>query len=143
MPTPTGARAPLIDPAQLGDHLEDALDHWLAGTRGWLPAVDLIRLPSEVILRADLPGVRSEDLRIEVDAATLTISGERQADDPSGDASYLREQPRTGPFSRSLALPDPIDAARIDARLEDGALEVTLPLRPGSDTKSIQIRDGR
>ena len=140
MPTPTGRRAPPIDAAELRDHLEDALDHWFAGTRGWLPAVDLIRRPSELVLRADVPGVKSDDLRIEVDAAALTISGERQEPDAAEDASYLREERRSGPFSRSLALPTPIDAAKIDARLEDGVLEVILPLRPGADTKPIQIR---
>ena len=49
MPTPTGPRAPLTGTAELRDHLEDALDHWFAGTRGWLPAFDLIRHPSELV----------------------------------------------------------------------------------------------
>jgi HSP20 family protein len=60
--------------------------------------------------------------------------------DAAEEASYLREERRCGPFSRSLALPAGIDAAKLDARLEDGVLEVTLPLRPGSDTEPIQIR---
>jgi HSP20 family protein len=140
MPTSTGRRAPLIDAAELRDHLQDALDHWFAGTRGWLPEVDLIRRPSELVVRADVPGVKSDDLGIEVDAATLTISGQRHEPDAAEDASYLREERRGGPFSRSLALPARIDAAKIDARLEDGVLEVTLPLRPGSDTEPIQIK---
>jgi HSP20 family protein len=140
MSKPTGRRAPPIDPAGLRDHLEDALDHWFTGTRGWLPAVDLIRGPNELVVRADVPGVQSDDLRIEVDAATLTISGNRQEPDAAEDASYLRDERRGGPFSRSLALPAGIDAATIDARLEDGVLEVTLPIRPGSDTEPTQIR---
>jgi HSP20 family protein len=140
MPTPTGPRAPLIDTAELRDHLEDALDHWFAGTRGWLPEVDLARRPSELVVRADVPGVKSDDLVIEVDGATLTISGDRQEPDAAEDASYLREERRWGPFSRSLALPARIDATTTDARLEDGVLEVTLPLRPGSDTEPTQIR---
>lgn len=109
MPTPTGPRAPLIGTAELRDHLEDALDHWFAGTRGWLPAFDLIRRRSELVREAE-------------------------------DASYLREERRCGPFSRSLALPARIDATKIDTRLEDGVLEVTLPLRRGSDTEPTQIR---
>ena len=96
MPTPTGPRAPRIEAAELRDHLEDSLDHWFTGTRGWLPAVDLIRHPSELVARADVPGVKSDDLRI--------------------------------------------DATAIDARLEDGVLEVTLPIRPGPDSEPIQIR---
>ena len=139
MPTPTGPRAPPIGTAELRDHLEDALDHWFAGTRGWLPAFDLIRRPSELVLRADVPGVKFDDVRIEVDAATLTISGERPEPEAE-DASYLREERRCGPFSRSLALPARFDATKIDTRLEDGVLEVTLPLPPGSDTEPIQIR---
>ena len=143
MPTPTGPRAPLIGTAELRDHLEDALDHWFAGTRGWLPAFDLIRRPSELVLRADVPGVKFDDVRIEVDAATLTISGERPEPDEAEDATYLREERRCGPFSRSLALPARIDATKIDTRLEDGVLEVTLPLRPGSETEPTQIRPSR
>lgn len=65
--------------------------------------------------------MKFDDVRIEVDAATLT-------------------ERRCGPFSRSLALPARIDATKIDTRLEDGVLEVTLPLPPGSDTEPIQIR---
>jgi HSP20 family protein len=140
MPTPTGPRTPRIGTAELRDHLEDALDHWFAGTRGWLPAVDLIRRPSELVLRADVPGMKLDDVRIEVDGTTLTVSGERPEPNDAEDASYLREERRCGPFSRSLALPARIDAAQIDTRLEDGVLEATFPLRPESDTEPIQIR---
>jgi len=141
MPTPTGPKAPHIDTAELREHLEDALDHWFAGTRGWLPAVDLIRGPSEVLLRADVPGVKSDDLRIEVDGATLTISGERPEPDAAGEWSYLREERRCGLFSRSVALPGRVDAANVDARLEDGILEVTIPLRAGgSDAEPVRIK---
>jgi HSP20 family molecular chaperone IbpA len=142
MPTSTGPKTPPIDAAGLRDHLEDALDRWFTGTRGWLPAVDLIRGPSELVVRADVPGVKSDDLRIEVAGATLTISGDRQEPEAAEDGSYLREERRCGAFSRSLALPAPIDTAKSDARLEDGMLEVTLALRPGPgpDTASIQIR---
>jgi HSP20 family molecular chaperone IbpA len=83
------------------------------------------------------------DHRIEVDAATLTISGERPEPDEAEDASYLREERRCGPFSRPLALPARIDATKIDTRLEGGVLEVTLPLPPGSDTEPIQIRPSK
>ena len=140
MSKPTGRRAPPIHVAGLHDPLQDALDHWFTGTRGWLPAIDLIRGPNELVVRADVPGVKSDDLRIEVDAATLTISGERQEPDTAEDASYLRDELRRGPFSRSLALPAGIDATTIDARLEDGVLEVTLPLHPGSKTKPTKAR---
>jgi HSP20 family molecular chaperone IbpA len=79
-------------------------------------------MPTPTGPRAPLIGTAElRDHRIEVDAATLTISGER-------------------PFSRPLALPARIDATKIDTRLEDGVLEVTLPLPPGSDTEPIQIR---
>jgi hypothetical protein len=61
---PTGPRAPLIGTAELRDHLEDALDHWFAGTRGWLPAFDLIRRPSELVLTADVPGSDTEPIQI-------------------------------------------------------------------------------
>lgn len=142
MPMPPGRNAPPID-AGLRDHLEDALDHWFTGRRGWLPVIDLIRRTSELVVRVDVPGVKFDDLRIEIDAATLTISGDRHEPDAGEDASYLRDERRFGPFSRSLALPAGIDPRTIDTRLEDGVLEVTLLLRRGSDTEPTQIRPGQ
>jgi HSP20 family molecular chaperone IbpA len=144
MPAPRGPKAPPIDIAELRDHIEDALDHWFAGTRNWLPAVDLIRGPSEILMRADLPGVKRDDLRIDADGDTLTISGERPHPDLAGDWAYLRDERRCGPFSRSLALPGRIDGAKVDAKLTDGILEVTLPLQDGGpDTQPVRIRPTR
>ena len=112
------------------DHLEDALDHWFSGTRGWLPAVDVVRRPGKLIVRADLPGMRADELKVEVEDDLLTISGSREKPKEKPADEYLREDRRYGPFSRSIALPVGADAAKIEARAEDGVAEITIPLSP-------------
>lgn len=140
MPAPIRPTAPLIDADELRDHLENALDHWFSGTRRWFPAIDLIRRPTELVVLVDVPGLKSDDIRIEVAGGTLMISGERRESDLGEGGAYLREERRSGPFSRSIALPGGIDATKIDARVEDGLLVVTVPLSPETDTGPIQIK---
>ena len=98
-----------------------------AARRRWIPAIDLVESPAEYVLRADLPGLRSEDVKIEIEENVLTVSGERTARDEGGVDAYRRIERATGSFSRSLTLPAGIDAAAITARFADGVLEVHIP----------------
>jgi HSP20 family protein len=139
MPARSRVAPPLVDADELRDHLEDALDHWFSGTRGWSPAIDVIRRPGELLVLADVPGLKSQDFRIAVEGAALTIAGTRDDLDAGEGASYLREERRSGPFSRSVALPAAVDPARIEAKLEDGLLELTVPLPAESDPEPVRI----
>lgn len=99
------------------------------------PAVDIYGTQDEVLLVADLPGVRSEDLGIEFANDTLTVRGERKAE---GQAP----QARPVVFQRSFVVPKGIDAAAITAELKDGVLRVHLPKHESLKPRQIQVRAG-
>src|SRR5919107_582514 len=115
------------------------LDEMMGGTAGparrsgrqqgalaeWAPAVDALTKDSDLVIRAELPGVKHEDVDISLHDNVLTISGERRVEEEEERGYHIRER-RYGSFSRSLALPEGIDESKISARYEDGVLEVTV-----------------
>jgi HSP20 family protein len=98
-----------------------------ARLRNWVPAMDLVEEGEHYVLRADLPGVKQEDLEIEVQDNLLTISGERRARHEEDKRGYRRIERSFGSFSRSLALPEGTDPDSVDASFAEGVLEVTIP----------------
>jgi HSP20 family protein len=111
----------------------------------WAPAVDVATKDGDLVIRAELPGVKQEDVDITLQHNVLTISGERKAEqqEEKGDGYYVRER-RYGSFTRSLALPEGTDQSKIHARYENGVLEVTVQGAAPADTepkKRIQIEN--
>jgi HSP20 family protein len=98
-----------------------------AAAQRWLPAMDLVETEEHYLLKADLPGMREDDVAIEFNDGTLTISGERNAEYERKEKGFFRLERSFGKFSRSLTLPDGIDPDGIDAAFHDGVLEVTIP----------------
>jgi HSP20 family protein len=98
-----------------------------AAAQRWLPAMDLVETEDHYLLKADLPGMRQDDVAIEFNDGTLTISGERNAEYERKEKGFFRLERSFGKFSRSLTLPDGIDPDRIEASFHDGVLEVTIP----------------
>jgi HSP20 family protein len=107
--------------------------------RRWAPAVDLLEREDSLVLKADLPGLTKEDVRIEVRDNVLTISGERRSDVEDKQNGYYRVERAFGSFSRSLTLPDGVDADRIAASFENGVLEVTIPKPEERQPRRITI----
>lgn len=97
------------------------------GLRRWVPPMDLVETEDHLILRADLPGLDSEDVNIEVKDSVLTVSGERKAEHEEKTDGFYRVERAFGTFSRSMSLPNRIDADRITASFEKGVLEVRIP----------------
>src|SRR4051794_22160705 len=81
----------------------------------WVPPMDLVEADDHFLLRADLPGMREEDVAIELRDNALTISGERKAERESGERGWYRLERQFGKFSRSLTLPDGIDPDAVKA----------------------------
>jgi HSP20 family protein len=115
--------------------------------RRWMPAMDLLEDGDEFVLRADLPGMSEEDVNIELEDSTLTLSGERKAEHTSEEGGYYRVERASGAFSRSLTLPKGVDPEAVTARFDRGVLEVRIPKpaerRPrkiaiGGETKTIE-----
>ena len=96
-------------------------------TRRWVPAMDLVETDDHLVLRADLPGLRKDDVELEVKDGVLTISGERKAEHEEKSEGYYRVERAFGHFSRSLTIPDGVDADAIAADFADGVLEVRIP----------------
>jgi HSP20 family protein len=113
-----------------------------AGARRWIPAMDLVETEDHLILRADLPGLRREDVNLEIKDGVLTVSGERKAESEDRSEGYYRVERAFGTFSRSLSLPDGIDAEAVDADFTDGVLEVRIPKPEERKPHRVQIGGG-
>jgi HSP20 family protein len=95
--------------------------------RRWVPAMDLVETEDALVLRADLPGLERDDVSIEVKDNILTVAGKREAEHTDKADGYYRVERAFGTFSRSLALPDGVDADRVKASFDKGVLEVAIP----------------
>lgn len=102
-------------------------DSW--GKQLWAPQIDVFERDKQLVVHADLPGLREQDVRVNVDEGVLTISGQRTTDERTQgqDNVYHRER-SFGSFQRSIALPNGTDSSQIRASFENGVLEVTVPL---------------
>lgn len=105
----------------------------------WLPAVDIVEEKDRFVLRADVPGVKPEDIDVSMDAGVLTVSGERHSEtvDEAGD---VRRTERThGRFFRRFSLPDTADAEGITAKSQNGILEVVIPKQAVVEARRIAV----
>ena len=96
-------------------------------SRRWVPAMDLVETEDALVLKADLPGLERDDVSIEVKDNVLTVSGQRDAEHSEKADGYYRVERAFGSFSRSLALPDGVEADKVNASFDKGVLEVTIP----------------
>ncbi len=92
----------------------------------WAPAVDVINRDGNLVVRAEIPGVRPEEVDVTIHDRVLTISGERKVEQEEERGGYLVRERRYGSFRRSMQLPEGVDESNIKARFQDGVLEVTL-----------------
>jgi HSP20 family protein len=98
-----------------------------APMRRWMPAMDLLETDEHFVLRADLPGMSEEDVSIELEDTTLTISGQRKAGHEERSEGAYRVERAFGSFSRSLTLPRGVDPDAVMASFDKGVLEVRVP----------------
>jgi HSP20 family protein len=110
--------------------------------RRWMPAMDLVETDDNFVLRADLPGLSEEDLKIELEDGTLTVSGERKAEHESENEGYYRVERAFGSFSRSLTLPQGIDPEAVTASFDRGVLEIRVPKPEERKPRRIEIGTG-
>jgi HSP20 family protein len=107
--------------------------------RRWMPAMDLVETEDHFVLRADLPGMTEDDVKIEFEDGTLTISGERKAEHESKNEGYYRVERAFGSFSRSLTLPQGVDPESVTASFDNGVLEVRIPKPEERKPRRIEI----
>jgi len=107
--------------------------------RRWVPAMDLVEAEEHYVLRADLPGMGEDDIKIEFEDGTLTISGERKSEHESRVEGFYRVERAFGSFARTLTLPKGIDAEAVTASFDRGVLEVRVPKPEQSKPRRIEI----
>jgi HSP20 family protein len=110
--------------------------------RRWMPAMDLVETDDHFVLRADLPGLSEEDVAIEIEERVLTVSGERKAEHETTKEGYHRVERAFGKFSRSLTLPEGVDAEAVTARFEKGVLEISIPKPEEKKPRKVSIGVG-
>ena len=103
---------------------------------GWTPVVDVVTKDNDMVIRAELPGMKREDVDVSLQNGVLTISGERKEEEEHKDAGYLVKERRYGSFRRSMTLPEGIGEDKIKASFKDGLLEVTL------EGAGMQVEEG-
>ena len=107
--------------------------------RGWVPAVDIYEdAAHRVVIRAELPEMKREDIKVTVENDALTLSGERKAPEVR-EGGFQRQERLHGEFSRSFTLPATLDPSQISASYQDGVLTITVPPREEARPKQIQI----
>jgi HSP20 family protein len=112
------------------------------GVRRWHPAMDLVETEDHFVLRADLPGLSEDDVKVEVEDNVLTISGERRHEDEVKKGGYYRIERATGAFARTLTLPDGVDADAVEASFDKGVLEVRIPKPEERKPRRVAITVG-
>jgi HSP20 family protein len=119
----------------------DRVFHDLAdgGEHEWTPAIDVIRDDGHLVMRANVPGFKPDEISIEVDNGILTVSGKHEETEEKTEKHFVRRERRYGAFSRTLPLPDGVDPKKIKATTHDGVLELTIPLPKEAAAEPITI----
>ncbi|MGQ0633810.1 MAG: Hsp20/alpha crystallin family protein [Planctomycetaceae bacterium] len=113
---------------------------WLSGQM--MPSLDLSETDTTVEVRMDLPGIKPEDVDIQVTENTITIKGERkeEKEEKGNGRSFHRIERRSGSFLRTITLPCHVNQERVDAAYKDGVLTVTLPKSEAARTRKIKVK---
>ncbi len=105
----------------------------------WMPAVDIYETEDDVVVKAELPGVKKDEVGVEVKGGVLTLRGERKHAKEVKEENYHRIERSYGTFLRSFTLPASVEEDKVSAKLTDGVLEIHLPKRAEAKPKQIKI----
>ncbi|HLY50672.1 MAG TPA: Hsp20/alpha crystallin family protein [Solirubrobacteraceae bacterium] len=130
---------PFAELSELRSRFDRLFDQSDGHERVWTPAIDVVRDNGNLVVHAELPGIKPEEVKIEVEDDILTVSGEHEERTDQKDKHYIRRERRYGSFSRSMALPPGVDAKKIKAKTHDGVVEVTIPLPKEAKKETVKI----
>jgi HSP20 family protein len=108
----------------------------------WLPAVEITERDGKILVRADLPGINKDDVKVELNDGILTIEGERKQEHEEESQGFRRSERRYGRFSRSIPLPEGANLDQARAQFNNGVLEVSVPVPESQRRRSIPIEAG-
>jgi HSP20 family protein len=106
----------------------------------WAPSVDISEDDKEWLVKADLPEVKKEEVKVTVENGVLTITGERKFEKEEKDKKYHRIERSYGNFLRSFTLPDAADGSKVNAEFKDGVLKVHLPKSEKAKPKMVEVK---
>ena len=106
----------------------------------WAPAVDIFEKDHNLLIRAELPGLKREDIEISMENGVLTLHGERKRESEVEESNAYRLERIYGAFTRSFSLPTTVDPSKVQAIYKDGVLEVTVPKLEAAKPKKVQIQ---
>ena len=106
----------------------------------WLPAVDIFENDESLTIRAEIPGMKTEDIKVEVEDGVLTLQGEKTRQDEVNEANSYRVERVYGTFTRRFSLPTAVDATKVAATYKDGVLELVLPKTDEAKPRRIEIQ---
>ena len=119
---------------------------WDDGDEGWFggrsaPSLDVSETDTALEVKVDLPGVKSDEIDIQMNGNILTVSGEHEEEKEEKGKTYHRMERRAGSFSRSLSLPCPVEEDEVAAEYHDGVLTITLPKTEAAKTRKIAVNN--
>ncbi|MCB0361407.1 MAG: Hsp20/alpha crystallin family protein [Bdellovibrionales bacterium] len=104
------------------------------------PAVNIVENEANFLISADLPGMKKEDIHIDLNDGVLSLSGERSEEKETSEQNFRRFEKRYGKFVRSFRLPENVQSEKIEAKYENGVLEVNIPKSEKAMPKKIQVK---
>ncbi len=137
--------SPVDDLFDIQDNINKVFGNYLsarggqAKVIGWMPPVDITESENEFLIKADIPGMKKEDIKISLDDNTLTISGERKEEKEEKGKNFVKKEKAFGSFMRSFSLPHSVDAKGIKASYKEGVLSVNVPKSEESKPREIKI----
>jgi HSP20 family protein len=110
-----------------------------AANGNWHPSVDVYENEDGYVLKAELPGVNKEDIKLDINNKTLTLKGEKKLEEKREKENYVRIERSYGSFTRTFTLPDKVDTENIKANYKDGVLQINLSKKEETKPKEIKV----
>jgi len=107
---------------------------------GWTPALDMREDKDNIVVKAELPGMKKEEIEVSLHDGCLSISGERKAEEKFKDAEVYRSERFVGRFQRTVTLPSAVAGDKVSAQYQDGVLSITLPKSEEAKPKQITVK---
>jgi len=123
----------------LFDSFFRGLDRPFAGYKAW-PAIDVAEEENSVIVRAEVPGCKAEDIDISVYGNTLTVSGEKKFEEQKKEKGYYHIESTYGSFRREITLPTDVDSSKVEAACKEGVLTITLPKAASAKAVKVKVK---
>jgi HSP20 family protein len=106
----------------------------------WMPPVEITQKGDNLVILADIPGVKKDELDVQIKEGMLTIEGDRREEFEEETGGFKRSERRYGHFYRAIQLPENVDTEKVEASMHDGVLEITIPAPTRQQGRRLEIR---